>query len=160
MPASYIRFDTEADYREAIESVLTVATENVRVLDWDLAPMKLESPTYSTLIQAMFHRNPSASVHTAVHDPDFVTRHAPRLIELHELHLERVEIRVLPESLQGLTDCHVLADGKHGARRFHKDFPRGALFLDNPVEAAPWWKRFDELWASCSPVALGRRTGL
>lgn len=160
MPGSYVRFDTESDYRASVEQVLGEAAASVRILDRDLAPMKLESPRVSALIAARFRANRAFTIHIALHDTDFVARDAPRLLDILELHLGQFEIRLVPESLRELSDCHLLADAKHGVRRFHKDFPRGALFLDNPAETAPWWKRFDELWAACTPASLARRTGL
>lgn len=146
LPA-YRRTDTEADYREAICRILSCARQTIYILDRDLSRMHLERrPAFDHL--AAFMRAPGArQMHIAVHQTGFLETAAPRLLDLLAAHTHIATVRCVPESLRQLADCHVLADSRHGLRRFHADHPRCATAFENPLEIAPWWARFEELWA-------------
>lgn len=160
MSAPYSRFDSETEYRQALETVIGLARDSIRIFDHDLRRMQLETPRVSRMLQVFLGSGTSRRIHIAVHDPGFLQTDAPRLLHLLENYSHAMIVKQVPESLHMLADCHLLADGIHGARRFHKDFPRGALLLQNAHEVAPWWRRFTELDELCQPIDLTRKSGL
>jgi hypothetical protein len=155
----YQRFDSETDYRAAVLQVIGLAQRQIRILDFDLQRMPLHDAAVSTLLANHLRGARPETLLIALHDPGFVQRHSPRLLQLLERHSIAFQIRQVPDNLRQLADSHVLVDGDHGARRFHRDFPRGSLLLHNAAEVTPWWKRFDELWASSLPLQLTGNAG-
>jgi hypothetical protein len=157
---SYSRFDSESAWREAILQITSLAAREIRLLDRDLTTMRLDSAAALDAIERFLAQDSTRRVHIALHNPQPLLTQLPRLLRF----AQRVEhaflVRHIPEEFRHLTDCHLLADGRHGTRRFHADHPRGSLVLDDEREIAPWWRRFDELWELSTPVSLGGVTGL
>jgi AcrR family transcriptional regulator len=158
--AIYQRFDSEADFRAAVLQVIRLAGRQIRILDTDLQRLPLHGPDATVLLANFVRRAGPESLLVALHEPGYVQRHSPRLVQLLERHSGAIQIRQVPDNLRHLADGHTLADCTHGARRFHRDFPRGSLLLHNPSEVTPWWQRFDELWALSTPLQLTGSSGL
>ncbi len=157
---AYSRFDSESAWREALGDVIVRARSELRVLDRDLSKMKLDAAATITAIEELLASEPTPRLLIAVHDPQPLRNQMPRLLRLAQRWEHAIELRQIPDHYRHLADCHALADAKHGARRFHIDHARGALLLDEDKEIAPWWRRFDELWAESMPISLGPLTGL
>lgn len=145
--ATYQRTDTEAEYRDAICRILAGARGTIYVLDRDLSRMGLERRPALDHLAAFLRGREQRQLHIALHHTAFLETAAPRLFDLLADHAHVAAVRCVPESFRQLADCHVLADNYHGVRRFHADHPRCATAFDNPTEIAPWWARFEELWA-------------
>lgn len=148
----YQRFDTENEYRAALLKVIAEAQSTIRIFDHDLQRMALHTPDASESLKAFLRTDAKRRIDIAVHDFSFIQRNASRLMRLLDKHPQTIQIRLIPESLHHLADSHLLADRKHGTRRFHRDFPRGSLLVENPDEIAPWWDRFDQIWELCLPI--------
>lgn len=154
----YQRFDTENEYRAALLKVVAAAQNAIRILDHDLQRMALHTPDAYESLKAFLGTDSKRQIHIAVHDFSFIQRNASRLGRLFDKHPQNIQIRLIPESLHHLADSHLLADRKHGTRRFHRDFPRGSLMIGNPEEIAPWWDRFDQIWELGHPIDSQNKT--
>ena len=157
---SYARFDDEASYRSGLRQVLELAERTVCVFDRNLVEMNVESPAMQNALLAFIDRDPMNRLQIALHDPDALQRHMPRSIALIGRFAHAIAIRQVPGEYRHLADCHLLADARHGIRRFHADHPRGSLLLDNPGEVKSWWNRFGELWEQSTALNLTGTTGL
>jgi len=153
-------FDTEAAYRAAIDVVLTAARSEIRIFDRDLLQMALGKRERVALLADFLAGGRDRRLCIVLHDIAPLERFLPRLIELMRLRGHMIETRKTPDNLRNLTDCWLLADGAHGAIRFHVDHPRGKLVTDLAPEIEPWWRRFDDLWQECEMCTPGATTGL
>jgi hypothetical protein len=151
MSTLYQRFDTEAAYREAIDTVLREARHNISILDYDLSRMQLESLERSRLLTEFIEApgERERQVLIAVQCATLIETRMPRLVEILKRHPHTVEIRSIPDEFSHLSDCQVLVDAKHGVRRFHASHARGVLILNDTEEIHPWRMRFNELWSLC-----------
>jgi hypothetical protein len=153
-------FDSEAGYRQAIDITLSTACQEIRIFDRDLERMGLEEPARAGLLAAFLAGDKDRRIRIVVRNPEPLQRRFPRLLALIRRHSQAVEIRQTPDHLQGLADCEILADKKHGTLRTHADHPRGKRISDDPKEVHPWWQRFDELWDASQPCSPATSIGL
>lgn len=156
----YQRFATESDYRAALLNVIGTAQSTIRILDHDLQRMWLHTRESSEILTAFLSGNQERKMDIAVHDFSYMQKNAPRLLHLCERYPHAFRISLVPKTLQHLADSHLLADMRHGVRRFHRDFPRGSLLIDATEEVMPWWRRFDEIWELCQPLDGQNKAGL
>ena len=157
MTQTYERFDSEAGYRAAIDTVLSHATRELLIFDADLARMQLEDPARIALLRNFLAIAPTPRVRLVLRDTGEITNRSPRLLDLADRYAHAFSIRRAPDNMQHLADCHVIADKLHCVRRFHIDHARGALNTDDPAEVLPWLRRFDELWELSEPWFGGRK---
>lgn len=163
MEPSYERFDSEADYRAAIDFVLAQASSSLKIFDTDLARMQLGTPERVALLTNFLSANVAPQLQIVVRDRDGASdigRRLPRLMDLLERYSHFFAIRQAPDNMLHLADCHVIADGQHCTRRFHIDHARGALISHDPAEVFLWSQRFDELWELSKPWSGSRRLTL
>lgn len=153
-------FDSEAGYRMAIDAVLAMAREEIRIFDRDLARLAIEEPARAELLANFLAGSRGRKVRIVVHDPDHLRLRCPRLTALIRRHSHAVEIRQSPDHLRNVADCQVLADKTHGVLRTHADHARGRVVFDDTQAIHPWWQRFDELWDSSDPCSLATSLGL
>ena len=162
MEPSYERFDTEAGYLAAIDFVLAQAKSSLQIFDADLARMQLERPNRIAMLTNFLTDNVTPQLRIVIRDrqgASNIASRSPRLMDLLERYSHFFAIRQAPENLLHLADCHVIADATHCVRRFHMDFPRGALIAHDEPQTLPWSQRFDELWELSQPWSgAGRLT--
>lgn len=152
-------FDSEAGFRQAIDTVIAQAQQELRIFDRDLWRMQLEQKATVAALEAFLSGSRDNRLRIVIHDTSHMERYCPRLHALQHRHIHALEIRRSPDELRHLAEAYVLADRHHGVLRHHGDHPRGKLILHSTDEIHPWWQRFDELWAHASPWSASR-TGL
>ena len=160
MEPKYERFDSEAQYRAAIDFVLSEARASVDIFDADLARMQLGTPERMALLTNFLTSNIAPQLRIVIRDRDGnidIGRRLPRLMDLQERYSHLFTIRQAPENLLHLADCHLIGDGQHCARRFHEDHARGALISHDVAEVFPWAQRFADLWELSKPWSGARR---
>ena len=153
-------FQSEAEYRLAIDGVIALAEGEICVFDFDLGRMGLEQGSRLALLEGFVAAAPQRRLRVVVHDATRLSSNSPRLLGLLRRFPLALEFRQSPVDLRHLADCLVLADGRHGVIRFHADQARGKQVLQDPVELAPRLQRFEELWELSAPLALGTVLGL
>lgn len=157
---AYTLLTSEAEYRQACDTILARAEHEILIFDRDLAALRLdEKARLETLVNFLQKAGPHR-LRMVLHDPAPMERDAPRLMQLIARFSHVIEVRQSPDNLRQLTDTHVLADEKHGVRRFHVDQPRSALTLDDRASIHPWWQRFEELWELSHSCLRINTTGL
>jgi hypothetical protein len=160
MSPAYTLLTSEAEYRQACDTVLRLAQHQILIFDRDLAALRLEEMARLELLADFLQRDRLRRIRMVLHDPDRLERQAPRLRQLIARFSQCVEVRQSPDNLRDLQDTHVLADDSHGVRRFHIDQPRSALIVDDAVYLQPWRMRFEELWELSQPCLRINTTGL
>jgi hypothetical protein len=157
---NYILLTGETDYQRAVDTVLAKAWHELTIFDHDLAPLRLDEPRHIAALADFMQRSPRSGLRIVVHDTRVLDSRLPRFMRLAAIHSPRIQARLSPDNLRHLADTHVLADGCHGVRRFHRDHARCALLLDNPAETQPWRQRFEELWGVSQSCLNINTTGL
>ena len=144
MNPSYQLITSEAEYRQACDTVLMHAQKELLIFDRDLQSLQLDHATRLQLLSDFLAADHLRRIRIVLHDPGPLHRQAPRLMQLITRYSHLVEVRQSPDNLRHLADSHLLADDAHGVRRFHIEQPRSALVTDDPTYIPPWWQRFVE----------------
>lgn len=160
MEASYTLLTGEAEYRQACETVIGLAAEDILIFDRSLLAPRLEDKARADLLEAFLAEDGKRRLRIVLHDPEQLRVHAPRLMQLFGRFSHLVEVRQTPDNLRHLADTHILADTDHGVRRFQFDQPRSALILNDPPAISPWRQRFEDLWQQSTPCLSVNSTGL
>lgn len=160
MTKHYQLLTSEADYRQACDTVLRLAQREILIFDRDLAALRLEDTERLSALADFLQAAPLRRVRMVLHEPERLECNAPKLMRLILRFSHVIAIRRSPDNLRHLADTHLLADQCLGLRRFHVDQPRSALVLDDPLDIQPWWQRFEELWDLSQPCVSINTTGL
>ncbi len=153
-------FDSEGSFRQAIDTVITAATQEIRVFDRNLTRIQLDQKDRAEAIERFLAGDHHRRLRIIVHDPEHCERYCPRLLAMLRRFSQAVEFRQSPSELRHLSECLLLADRAQAAVRFHRDHPRGKIILDAPEEVHPWWQRFADLWELSNPCLSATRLGL
>jgi len=160
MSPAYTLITSETEYRQACDTILGRAENDILIFDRDLAALRLEDKARLEVLANFLQMDSLRRIRVVLHDPGPVERNAPRLMQFITRFSHVVHVRQSPDNLRHLADTHVLADEGHGVRRFHVDQPRSALILDDPNYINPWRQRFEELWELSHPCLSTSTTGL
>jgi hypothetical protein len=160
MDSPYTLLTSEADYRRACDTVLSHAQRELLIFDRDLATLQFDRVARLELLAGFLQAAPLRRIRIVLHDPAPLERDAPRLLQLIARFSHMIEVRQSPDNLRHLADTHLLADGRHGVRRFHVDQPRSAIILNDRTYIHPWQQRFEELWQLSHPCLGLNTTGL
>lgn len=153
-------FDTEAGFRQAIDTIIASASRELRIFDRSLQRIDLEQKDRAEALEAFLGGARDRRVGIVVQDPDHCERYCPRLQNLLRRFGLTFEFRQAPLELAHLSECFLLADKSQAVIRFHVDQPRGKIILDDGDEVHPWWQRHEELWTMSSPCLSPTRLGL
>lgn len=153
-------FFSEAGFRAALDAVIGAASREIRIFDHDLTRMMLDEKHRTEALEQFLAGAISRRLYIVIHDIAHAETLSPRLNTLIRRFPNAVEARESMASHKHIADCFLLADGEHGAIRFHRDHARGKLLLHAADQIRPWWQRFDELWLPASSCLAPTRTGL
>lgn len=160
MSPSYQLLTSEAEYRQACDTVLGRAEHELLIFDRDLLSLRLDHNNRLQLLSDFLAADRLRRIRVVLHDPGPLHRQAPRLMQLIARFSHLIDVRQSPDNLRHLADAQLLADDAHAVRRFHFDQPRSALVLDDPGYVHPWRQRFEELWDLSHPCLQLNTTGL
>lgn len=158
--SSYQLLTSEADYRQACDTILRRAEREVLFFDRDLVALRLEDTPRLAVLTSFLQSDDMRRIRIVLHDPGPLERDAPRLMRLISRFSHVIDVRQSPDNLRHLADTHLLADESHGVRRFHVDQARSAIVLDDANYINPWRQRFEELWELSHPCLQIHTTGL
>ncbi len=160
MNPSYQLLTSEAEYRQACDTVMGRAEHELLIFDRDLRSFQPDHNTRLQLLSDFLAADRLRRIRIVLHDPEPLHRLMPRLMQLVARFSHLIDVRQSPDNLRHLADSHLLADDAHGVRRFHGEQPRSALILDDPTYIHPWRQRFEELWGLSHPALRLNTTGL
>ena len=150
---------TWADYDNAVQDTLALATQRLRIFDENLVSLKLEQTERLALLRQFLSAGPERSIEIAVLDAEHLRRDCPRLMQLLAAHAHNLKIIECPPHLATLSDSLVIADSRHGVVRFHKDHARAKAIINDAEACAPYLQRYDQILEEggtpVTPTTLG-----
>lgn len=151
---------TVRDQVAALDDLVSLAKQSIRVFDYDLSEMGWNRPARAERLAAFLRRSRNSKLEIIVHETRWLESSCPRLTELLKTFSDRVTVyRTGPEA-KGAADPLVIVDGRHFLHRFHVEQPRATLSIEDPHLARPLVNRFEEIWATGEPGLTGTVLGL
>lgn len=158
--SGYLALNSEADYREAIDGVIGLATREILIFDRDLVRLQIDTPARIDKLKTFLALAPYCRLRIILHDSGPAERDMSRLQNLLRTNSHAIECRQIPDNLRHLADAHIIADTQNGVRRFHADHARSALITLDEAYLQPWRKRFEDLWELSAVCLTGTISGL
>ncbi len=156
----YARFESEAEYQQAVERLLAQAGRELRVFDPDLSSLRLGSPARIEQLERFLLASRTRRIYIAVHETDHLTRHCPRMMSLLARHAHAMQINRTHEEIRNIQDSFLVLDARHYVRRPVATLFRGAMGLEDESEALAMRSRFLEIWAASFPGVASTTVGL
>ncbi|CAG4882974.1 conserved protein of unknown function [Georgfuchsia toluolica] len=153
-------FLDETGFRTALDTVIAVANREIRIVDDRLERMRLDDAARAESLAQFLAAAPMRRLHIILHDPQYAETRSPRLHALIRRFPNSIEVRESSAEFKHVADCFLLADGIHGAIRFHRNHARGKMLRNAADGIHPWWQRFEELWRSATPCLAPTQIGL
>lgn len=159
-PGQYERFDSEAAFQNAVERLLAQPGRVLRIFDPDLSALRFNAPQRVALLEQFLASSRTRRIYIALHDPDHVTKHCPRLIGLLARYSHAIAIQRTHDEIRAIQDSFLVLDQSHYVRRAVARFFRGAIGLGDEAEAAAMCSRFLEIWSASFPAVSATTLGL
>ena len=156
----YARFDTEADWQQAVERLIAQSGRELRIFDLDLAALHLNSPERIERLERFLQESRTRRIYLAAHDTEHLTRHCPRMMELLARYAHAIQVNRTHEEIRHIQDSFLVLDAQHYVRRPVARFFRGAIGLNDDTEALAMRSRFLEIWAASFPGVSSTTAGL
>jgi hypothetical protein len=144
----------------AIDELVALATESIRVFDIDLAQTGWNSVVRNDRLGAFLRRSRQARLEIIVHDTRWLEGSGARLLALMKTFSFGITVYTTGAEAKGAMDPLVIVDGRHFLHRFHIEQPRAAFGIEQPQEAQPLINRFAEIWATGEPGMTATVLGL
>ena len=151
---------TVAEQVAAIDRLLALAQNHVRVFDLDLAQTGWGTHARVEALATFLRGMRGRRCDIIVHDTRYIEAACPRLLNLLRNYGHAVTIFRTGPDARVATDPLMIVDRRHYLHRFHYEQPRAALGIDCPDEAHLLSNRFDEIWATGEPAISGTVLGL
>jgi hypothetical protein len=144
----------------AIDELIELARESIRVFDRDLSDMGWNDAARAERLIAYLRRDRNARLDIIVHDTRWIESSCARLTNLLRTFSHAITVYKTGAEAREAMDPLVVVDGRHFLHRFHIDQPRASLAIEQPVAAKPLVTRFEEIWATGEPGVVGTTLGL
>jgi hypothetical protein len=151
---------TVAEQCAAIDELIALARESIRVFDRDLSDTGWNGAARAERLATFLRRLHTAKLEIIVHDTRWIESSCPRLIGLLRTFGHAVTLYRTGPDARGAMDPLLIVDGRHFLHRFHADQPRAAIAIEQPLATKPLVSRFEEIWASGEPGLTGTTLGL
>jgi len=156
----YGRFDDDAGLQEAIEKLLALPGRELRIFDPDLSSLRPNHPARVESLLRFLQGSRTRRIHIVVHGTDYISRQAPRLLQLYARYTHAIAIHRTHDGIREIKDSFMVLDGSHYVRRAVARYYRGAFGLHDEVEAYAMRSRFMEIWAASYPAPMLKTLGL
>lgn len=150
----------KSEYATGADRLLALAQRDLQIFDPDLSEFRLETPYRIEALRQFLARSPANRLQIALHDPEYVKRHCPRLMSLLGLFSASMRIYRTQGEAARAQDCFVLADRLHVVRRPVSAQGRGVVIINDPREGLVMHERFSEIWELSEPGASAVTSGL
>jgi hypothetical protein len=151
---------TVAAQTEAIDRLIALAHQRIRVFDHDLSQTGWNRPARTDGLAGFLRAGRGRRIDIIVHDVRYVSEACPRLTSLLQRYSHAVTIYRTGAEARHATDPLFIVDDRHFLHRFHFEQPRAALGLHQPEETRLLSNRFDEIWATGEPGVNATQLGL
>lgn len=151
---------TRAEYAAALDALLPMARQSIRVFDPDLLLPAFGDKARIEVLHRFLRANPDATLHIALHDTEAVVRNMPRLIALLQDFPNAIAIYRTEGEARRAQDCFVLVDARHFVRRPVAGQARGVYALEEASEGRQLEERFAQIWEVSEPAVSATHLGL
>lgn len=155
-----VELATLAEQSEAIDTLIAMAQQQIRVFDQDLSQTGWNGAIRADRLATFLREGRGRRLDVIVHDTRYLESACPHMVSLLRNYGHAVTIYQTGPEGKVATDPLVIVDGKHYLHRFHFEQPRAALGIDQPEQTRPLASRFDEIWATGEAGLSGTVLGL
>ncbi|MCC6609334.1 MAG: hypothetical protein IT515_06620 [Burkholderiales bacterium] len=151
---------TRGEYLAAFDALLAAARKELRIFDPNLSQLDLNGPARAERLRQFMLASRENRLFVALHDIDYVTRAAPRFMNLLAQFSAGISVHRTEGDAARAQDCFVLADAENLVRRPVAAQPRGVVVANDQKECQSIRERFDEIWQSSVPAVSATKLGL
>jgi hypothetical protein len=151
---------TVAEQVKAIDELIVLARERIRVFDQDLSQTGWNQPTRVDRLAAFLGGVRGRRLDIIVHDTNYLETACPRLLNLLRTYSFAMTIYRTGTEARLATDPLLIVDDQHYLHRFHFAQPRSAVGIAQPEQTQPLANRFEEIWATGEPGINATLLGL
>ncbi len=160
IPSRHETFDSVAAQVEAIDVLIGLARQSIRVFDVDLSGTGWNDAARAGKIVAFLKARRNARLDIVVHDTGWIERSCPRLTRLLRYYGHAITILRTGEDAKHAMDPLIIVDDQHYLHRLHIAQARATLRIAEPDAAKPLIERFDAIWSSAEPGVSATVLGL
>lgn len=151
---------TRREYLEAFDDLVANARRELRIFDPTLEGLELNAPERNERLRKFLLASRDNRLYIALHDPEHLTRHSPRTMELLVQFSAAIAVHQTEGEAARVQDCFVLADLENFVRRPVASQTRGTYVLNEFKDGRLMRERFDEIWQSSFQAVSATRLGL
>jgi hypothetical protein len=155
-----VELATLADQSDAVDTLIALAQQRIRVFDQDLSQTGWSSAARADRLAAFLREVRGRRLDIIVHDTRYLQSACPHMINLLRNYGHALTIYQTGQEGKVATDPLVIVDDRHYLHRFHFEQPRAALGIEQPEQTRPLANRFDEIWATGEAGLSGTVLGL
>lgn len=158
--ATYRQITGLVESRAAIDEVIAVAQKTLSIFDYTLDQRGFGDPARIEKLRHFLLAGRAHRLRIALHEPEQLERHEPRLIALLRDLSGSIAIHRTVGQARNATDPFIVADDHSVWHLQHHDLPRAIVALHSPADAAPLRDRFEEIWELSEPAVSSTTLGL
>jgi hypothetical protein len=155
-----VELHTLAEQAAAIDTLIGLAQQHIRVFDQDLSQTGWNSVARADSLASFLRQVRGRRLDIIVHDTRYLESACPHMVNLLRNYGHALTIYQTGPEGKVATDPLLIVDGRHYLHRFHFEQPRAALGIDQPEQTKPLASRFDEIWATGEAGLSGTVLGL
>ena len=156
----YQRFDDDIGLQQAIDCLLTQSGRDLRIFDPDFSSLHPNLQERIDMLHRFLQASRTRRIAIALHSTDYLSRQAPRFMRFYARYTHAITIHRTHDTLRDVKDSFMVLDASHYVRRSVARYYRGAIGLNDEVEAYTMRMRFLEIWAATYPASLITTLGI
>jgi hypothetical protein len=153
-------FETPPDYVAALNTLLSSASRNIRIYDWDLSDGGYETPARIELLNQFCKQGQGHEVRILLADDSYLRRQGGQMMRLLSVWGHVLQVRVRDSEPPPAKDCFVLVDDYGVLKRFDKSQTKGVMRLDSRGDVVDLGIRFDSEWDRAAGRVSAHTLGL
>jgi hypothetical protein len=146
-----VRLETIAAQSAAIDELIALARQRIRVFDQDLSETGWNGAARVDLLAAFLRGTRGRRLDIIVHDTRYLETACPRLLNLLRTYSQAMTIYQTGPEARLATDPLIIVDDRHYLHRFHFEQAAASMGVEQPEQTRPLAGRFDEIWATGEP---------
>jgi len=151
---------TFAAWRSGIATIIALARQRIAVFDADGTLLDLDRAERIEALRTFLAGDREARLSITLRSLGHVSHQCARFGQLVGVHGHQIELREAIDDAARVSDCFVIADDLHFARRAVHAQPRGVLVRDDPGETRAMLDRHAQVITASVPVSIATTLGL
>ena len=149
-----------AESKAAIDEVIATAQKSLAIFDYSLGGRGFGDPARIEKLRHFLLAGRAHRIRIALHEPELLERHEPRLINLLRQFPAAIAIHRTVGQARIATDPFIVADDHSVWHLLHHEQHRAVVALHSPQDASPLRDRFEEIWELTEPAVSSSTLGL